>query len=301
MEKINRREALQKSGRIVVGAGACMTLLPFTSGCANESDAIAAGQEFRKKIEPADIEKLKLTIVYDNNRYKNGLHADWGFSCLVEGMDQTILFDTGRYDTMFMSNLKDLGIDPGQTDIVFLSHEHPDHVGGLKAFLDHRSGISVYMVGSFSSGMKKKVRVRGSEVIIVEDPVKVTKNCLSSGEMKSVIRNEHSLIIDTTGGLVVVTGCAHPGIADMVERAKKLMQKEVLLVLGGFHLLLDSESSIQKIVTRFREMGVRYVAPTHCSGQIARNSFKNVYGDHYLACGVGRIITAGDLPGAIAS
>jgi 7,8-dihydropterin-6-yl-methyl-4-(beta-D-ribofuranosyl)aminobenzene 5'-phosphate synthase len=83
----------------------------------------------------------------------------------------------------------------------------------------------------------------------------------------------------------------------MVERATKIMQKEVLLVLGGFHLLRDSAHGVQKVVRRLQEMNVRHVAPTHCSGGDARQRFAESYAENYLDCGVGRIITAKDLAG----
>jgi 7,8-dihydropterin-6-yl-methyl-4-(beta-D-ribofuranosyl)aminobenzene 5'-phosphate synthase len=256
---------------------------------------MTAGLEIRKHILPADINDLMITILYDNNSFQKGLKVDWGFSCFIEGLDQPILFDTGRYDTMFISNLDALGIDAQKTALVFLSHEHPDHIGGLSAFLDRKTGIEVYMVDSFSSSVKKTVNKKGAQVVGVSDPMMVTRNCFSTGEMPSFAKNEHSLIIHTTAGLVVITGCAHPGVADIVEKAQKMMDQEVLLVLGGFHLLYDTDSRIQKIVERFKSMGVRHVAPTHCSGTIAQNIFKKGFKGNYLNCGVGRVLSATDL------
>jgi len=297
MEKLNRREAIKKGGRIVMGAAACITLPVLSTGCSNEAEVLAAGNALRKKIIPMDVGNLKITIVYDNNRFNKELKTDWGFSCLVEGLDKTILFDTGRYDTMLMANLADLGVDPDRADIVFLSHEHPDHIGGMETLLETTSGIDVYMAQSFTSSTRNGAQARGSKVVRVNEPVMVTRSGLSSGEMKSFVKNEHALFIDTTGGVIVITGCAHPGIVDIVERSKKLLQKDVLLVLGGFHLLQDHAGSVRKIASQFQAMNVAHVAPTHCSGAEARTIFKEIYGENYLDCGVGRIITARDMPG----
>jgi len=295
MEKLNRREALQKGGRLALGGAVCAAWTPLTLGCANEEKIMAAARELGKKIQPVDLEKLKITIIYDNNPYKQELRTDWGFSCLIEGLDATILFDTGRYDTIFMSNLTRLGIDGGKIGTVFLSHEHQDHVGGLQTFLEARRDRKVYVPQSFTGGIKKMAASQGAAVVDVADPVMVTRNCLSSGEMRSVVKNEHSLVIDTSHGLVVITGCAHPGICDIVERSLKLVNKKVLMVLGGFHLGMNSDGSIRKIAARFQEMGVRYVGPTHCTGQLAQRIFQQVYGDRYLSCGAGRIIHGEDL------
>ena len=301
MEKLTRREAFHKSGRMVMGAAVCLALPRGWIGCADESDAIAAGRRLRSKIRPVAIERLKITIVYDNNPYKAGLKTDWGFACLVEGLERTILFDTGRFDSLLMANLADLGIDPGEIDGIFLSHEHPDHIGGLNTVLENTRAREVYLAQSFSSYTKNGVQDRGAKVVAVGDPVRVTPGSLSSGEMMDFVKNEHALVIDTTGGLVVITGCAHPGIVDIVARSRTLVQKEVLLVLGGFHLMAESERGLQKIAAQLRAKNVRHVAPTHCSGPLCRNVFREIYGEDYLDCGVGRIITAGDLSGATAA
>ncbi|MFP4027901.1 MAG: MBL fold metallo-hydrolase [Candidatus Brocadiia bacterium] len=86
---------------------------------------------------------IRITIVYDNNPYKKGLKTAWGFGCLVEGLEETILFDTGGEGDILMDNMKKLHVDPDDVDAVVISHIHQDHCGGLPAFLKHnhrRSG-----------------------------------------------------------------------------------------------------------------------------------------------------------------
>jgi 7,8-dihydropterin-6-yl-methyl-4-(beta-D-ribofuranosyl)aminobenzene 5'-phosphate synthase len=106
---------------------------------------------------------------------------------------------------------------------------------------------------------------------------------------------EQALVLDTQKGVVVVTGCAHLGIADIVARAHEVVKGELLLVVGGFHLGSASRQRIKGIISSFRDMGVRYVGPTHCSGERAKRLFKEEYGDHYLEVGVGRVIRLEDL------
>lgn len=69
-----------------------------------------------------------ITVVFDNNPYKKGLENGWGFSCLIEGMEKTVLFDTGG--NILLDNMQMLGIYPEAVDILVLSHVHSDHVGG---------------------------------------------------------------------------------------------------------------------------------------------------------------------------
>jgi 7,8-dihydropterin-6-yl-methyl-4-(beta-D-ribofuranosyl)aminobenzene 5'-phosphate synthase len=264
-------------------------------GCSSPEASRARISQIRSDTVDADIDGIKLTVVYDNYPYKEGLHIDWGFSCLVEGLDETILFDTGRFDDQFMANMDRLHIDPHRIDRLVISHDHPDHIGGTMKFLASRPDIDVAVVNSFRSGFKKAVQKRGASITAIDQPRVLTANTISTGEMKDFIRNEHALLIRTNLGLIILTGCAHPGVVEIVERAQTITAQEVLLVIGGFHLLADTEPDIRTIASRLKALGVDYVAPTHCSGGETRQIFATEFGRKYLDCGVGRTITARDL------
>jgi len=295
MKPITRREALQQSGRFLVGAATCGLTSKFAAGCSgNEFDPEVAATVMRD-IQDAEIADLRLTILYDNVPHRKDLRKDWGFSCLVEGLDKTILFDAGRYDNLLISNLDTLGIDPMQIDEVFLSHDHPDHIGGTLKLLEIQNELNVSLVQSFPSGFKKVVTRTGALVTNVDQPRKITRYCLSTGEMSSVVKNEHALVILTAEGSIVITGCAHPGVVDIVERAKAITGRDVLLLAGGCHQLMDGACSIRRKVDRLKALGVRYVAPSHCSGGEAINIIAEVFGDNFIRSGVGRVITIAHL------
>jgi 7,8-dihydropterin-6-yl-methyl-4-(beta-D-ribofuranosyl)aminobenzene 5'-phosphate synthase len=78
---------------------------------------------------------LRLTVVYNNIPCDNRLRTGWGFPCIVEGTDQTIVFDTGADADILLGNMILMGIDPTSVNTVFLSHIHADHIGGLSGFL----------------------------------------------------------------------------------------------------------------------------------------------------------------------
>jgi 7,8-dihydropterin-6-yl-methyl-4-(beta-D-ribofuranosyl)aminobenzene 5'-phosphate synthase len=295
MKALNRREAIQIGARLFMGLSSGVFLQSLLSGCSNQEIDQNAITQVMQHTTKANLQDIKLSIVYDNFRYDRKLKADWGFSCLIEGMDRTILFDTGRYDDIFVSNMSKLNIDPHHIEEVVISHDHPDHVGGVPKLLEINPNLTVKMGKSFPSGFKKEVRSQCAQFKEVDQPCAVSKNCVSTGELKSFIRNEQSLVILTDKGSIVLSGCAHPRVVEIVERAKWVTKQEVLLVAGGFHLLADYGSSLDKIASNLKHLGVQYVVPTHCSGEEARNVMARVFGDKYLEGGVGRVITAKDL------
>jgi 7,8-dihydropterin-6-yl-methyl-4-(beta-D-ribofuranosyl)aminobenzene 5'-phosphate synthase len=238
-------------------------------------------------------DRVTLTVLYDNNAYDERLQTAWGFSCLIQGPQETILFDTGGGDDLLLHNMQALGIDPGSVDIVVISHVHADHAGGLTGFLRRNPAVAVYLPQSFPEHIKNGAREVGAEVVQVREPVAIGTHVFSTGELGDAIK-EQALVIETARGLLVITGCAHPGIVDVVRQAKELANKPVYLVLGGFHLSSAGGSEITAIVETFQQMGVQRVAPCHCSGELARKLFEEVYGKDLLLVGAGSRLVIGD-------
>jgi len=166
-----------------------------------------------------------------------------------------------------------------------LSHIHHDHTGGLKGFLDRNSAVQVYLPASFPDDFKRDVRKSGAEIVEVKGRCEICEGLYSTGEMNGGVR-EQSLICETPRGIVVITGCAHPGIVRIVEEAGKTGE-DIYLVMGGFHLGGKSSEVLQNIVDRFKELGVAKVCPCHCTGGDARELFLKAYGENCILGGVG--------------
>jgi 7,8-dihydropterin-6-yl-methyl-4-(beta-D-ribofuranosyl)aminobenzene 5'-phosphate synthase len=234
------------------------------------------------------VKPVTITIVYDNNAYDPWLQTAWGIACLVKRGDTTILFDTGGDGGVLLSNMDSLGFDPADLDVVFLSHIHRDHTGGLGSLLATGVQPLVYIPGSFPADYKAQIRAQ-TDLVEVDKAVKIIDGVYTTGEMGSGII-EQALVLKTTEGLVVVTGCAHPGIVEMVRWAKAVGGNELYLVVGGFHLGSASEAQVKEIISDFRRLGVRKVAPCHCTGDQAIDLFHQAYGDSFIQSGAGKVL-----------
>ena len=255
------------------------------------------GQHQDREREALERPGITITVIYDNYEHDPRLRTAWGFSCLVEGLEETILFDTGGDSEILLGNMRTLGIDPSEIDVIVLSHIHGDHVGGLFGLLEENSDVRVYLPASFPQRFKERVRAFGAEVVEVHDPLRICDHAYSTGELGSGIL-EQSLVIESGEGLVVITGCAHPGVVNIVRKAKEILDEGegIYLVMGGFHMAGFSESRIREVIAQFKEEGVQKVGPCHCSGDLTRKLFREAYGEDYIEVGVGRAIEIAGKP-----
>lgn len=241
-------------------------------------------------IEPVmGAEQISITILYDNTVCKPGMEAEWGFSCLIEGTEKTILFDTGWKSRILLGNIDFLGVNLDTLDLIVISHNHVDHTGGLDAVLDRKSEVSVYFGTSYPAHFGQNVTSKGATPILVDEPIEICEHVFSTGELHGAV-NEQSLILDTEKGLVIITGCSHTGIVNILKKAKEIHNKNIYLVLGGFHLLDYSEAAVKQIIEEFKELGVEKCGATHCTGESQIELFKEAYGENYVPMGVGQVI-----------
>jgi len=232
---------------------------------------------------------IQMTVVYDNNSLDKKLQKDWGFSCFIKGLEKSILFDTGTKGRILLSNMEALQISPDEVDLVFLSHEHKDHTGGLGTLLSHQPNIEVWLPEFFSSSFKEEAKRKGANIIEVQNFQKICEEAYTTGVITGWIK-EQSLILDTNKGLIVVTGCAHPRIVHIISKVKELLKKDIYMVFGGFHLAGFNDEEIKEIIKNFRAQGVKKVGPCHCSGNEARRLFATEYKDNYIKIGAGKEI-----------
>ncbi|MHC4439635.1 MAG: LamG-like jellyroll fold domain-containing protein [Planctomycetota bacterium] len=242
----------------------------------------------------AGSEPIEITVLYDNYTITEGCNADWGFSCLITGTEKNILFDAGAYGNILLGNMDKLGVSAQDADLLVISHNHGDHTGnwqtngGVFSFLGRNSDVTVYLPPSVPSGPIRNVEATGASTQIVNEPIQLCECVHLTGRMgTSTI--EQSMVLDTPKGLVVITGCAHPGVVQIIQKAKQMLDKNVYFVLGGFHLLNDSDSQIMNKIQQFKSLGVRKCGASHCTGDRAIELFKQEYGSDFVPIGVGPI------------
>ncbi|MFC1852579.1 ankyrin repeat domain-containing protein [candidate division CSSED10-310 bacterium] len=240
-------------------------------------------------LKQGETNPITLTILYDNYLFAPNTKSDWGFSCLIQGMEKTILFDTGMYPEILEHNLKQLNVNLREVQHVAISHNHQDHTGSLFEILKKKKHMTVYLPFSFPYEFVKRVNHFQGQVISAHEPHQICRNVFLTGEMGSEIK-EQSLILNTSQGLIIITGCSHPGIVAILKKAKEILDKNIYLVFGGFHLMRHSEDQVNNIIQQFKALGVAKCGATHCTGDKAIELFRAAYQDDYVKLGTGKIM-----------
>jgi len=213
---------------------------------------------------------MKLTIVYDNEVYKKdmGLKSDWGFSCLIETTDETILFDTGAKGKILLHNMASLDIDPSSINKIAISHEHWDHKGGLKSLLPLIDDTEIYR-------LKKQNPDGKIRPVFVSTSCEITEGVYTTGRLKGVV-DEQSLVLKGKIGWYVLVGCSHPGVERILNAAKQY--GKIVGIIGGLHGFNDFPI--------LKDLDI--ICPCHCTKY--KKEIKELYPKTYVDGGVGKVI-----------
>ncbi|RLG80869.1 MAG: MBL fold metallo-hydrolase [Thermoprotei archaeon] len=232
------------------------------------------------------IKHCNTTIIIDNNPDSN-LIATWGLSILIDVPGLRILFDTGPNPEVLKNNMEVLGIDPRSIDIVVLSHEHGDHIGGLSFIAHVNPGIRVYVPSGMSDSVKDRIRSLDVEVIEIDKTTVIANGVAIIGEIYGPPWEQALAVYVDGKGLIVFVGCSHPGVANIVGKAINDLGVKTYMVIGGFHMAGASFSKCQMVINNLISYGIEYIAPIHCSGDNIRSILASSYPDHYIELHVG--------------
>jgi len=214
---------------------------------------------------------MKLTIIYDNEVYKKdiGLKSDWGFSCLIEKRDETILFDTGAKGRLLLNNMQKLDVDPNRINKVVISHEHWDHNGGLKELSNLIGDAELYRFTAKSPSKNMHLKT-------VKEPSNITEGVFTTGRLKGSPIDEQSLVLEGKNGWYVLAGCSHPGVKQILDNSSRF--GNIVGLIGGLHGFNDF-SVLDDL---------EVVCPTHCTKY--KTKIYELFPKTSAKCGVGRII-----------
>jgi 7,8-dihydropterin-6-yl-methyl-4-(beta-D-ribofuranosyl)aminobenzene 5'-phosphate synthase len=212
-----------------------------------------------------------IRIVYDNKAALPELTPEWGFSSVVDGFERTVLFDTGGDGEILLKNMDAMGLSPADIDVIMLSHAHWDHLGGVEAFLQESHAVEIVLPVDFPAAFKESVRGLGAEVFEVDEAFGVCDGLWATRVLRGGRIPELAMYLQLQKGAcgVVVTGCAHPGIINVVESVREDFPEDRFAVLGGFHLKDSTRVEVQEVIGELRRLGARILGPCHCSGDMA--------------------------------
>ena len=241
-----------------------------------------------------EVNSVKITTIADNDVWEKSLSSTWGISFYVETSKEnekhTVLMDaSGSFET-FYNNSSKLGLDLTAVEAVFISHWHGDHMGALSQVLPlMKRPIPVYVPSADSSGIRE-IRNANGKPIICSESTDFIEGLMSTGEMPRGM-SEHSLLVNLRNkGLVVLVGCSHPGIINILERAQKVSDvNKIFAVIGGFHISTVTEGiAVGKFL---QEIDVELVSPCHCTSNDAKQGITKIMGERCIKNGSGKIIS----------
>ncbi|HSW56994.1 MAG TPA: MBL fold metallo-hydrolase [Dehalococcoidales bacterium] len=277
---------------------------------------------------------MRLITLSENTAGQPDVLAEWGLSILIEQKERRILMDSGA-GLSVIKNAELLGVDLTAIDTIILSHGHYDHTGGLQQLLTaigHEVTIVAHpdvFAPKYSRvkgkperyiGLpfdRQKLEDLGARFILSREPVTITEKIITSGEIPMAtdfekiassfiqkagdvfipdpLLDDLSVIISTPLGLVVVLGCAHRGMINILRHAREVTgQAKIHMVVGGSHLKDSKDEQVWLAISALNEMGVQKLAVCHCTGMPATLLLAQTYGKDFIFNQTGSVIEIKD-------
>jgi 7,8-dihydropterin-6-yl-methyl-4-(beta-D-ribofuranosyl)aminobenzene 5'-phosphate synthase len=269
----------------------------------------------------------RVTILHDAFSRKGELTLDWGYAALIEYNGKRILFDTGNNIAVFKANVEKMHVDLTHLDAVVISHIHGDHTSGLRyvlelnphvalfvpndgefmqrelprAFLsttpepalekDHRyfNGAPAEHLYGWQGYSDEKLTVV-KQVTTVMPGVRLVTLTSEKPAFKGLV--EVSMVLDTPKGPVVIVGCSHPGIENIMAAVMSGSAKpDVYMLFGGLHLVQDGEAQINGTLDVLEKTyRIQRMAVGHCTGERAFYLIEQRWGKNDLYSGLGETV-----------
>lgn len=256
----------------------------------------------------------------------HGLMGEHGFACHLRTDHGDFLFDTGGGLTI-INNADCLDIDLTKLQGILFSHGHLDHTGGLMQVLDKSGPVPIYAHPDLFSQRyshngnqernigipwsQKELEKTGATFKLSEAPCSIAPGLMLSGDVPRlhkeesgdpnliVFSEEHqqiadplhddlSLFINTDKGLVILLGCAHAGLLNIIDHALKVTgQDKIHMILGGTHLKFCGKEQMDATLSRLTELDVDRIGASHCTGLRGATILAEHFGKRFFSASVG--------------
>jgi 7,8-dihydropterin-6-yl-methyl-4-(beta-D-ribofuranosyl)aminobenzene 5'-phosphate synthase len=279
-----------------------------------------------------DSTKLRLTTLSENTAGSPRVGAEWGWSILIEAAERRILLDTGEGGIVLQNACAlGVNVRAVDTIVLSHGHtDHTGGLGAILPMLDGPVPVLAHpdVWNSKYSRSKERNSYRfagipyrreyleslGARFELSIEPQPITGDIVTSGEEPLTTEFEHipdsmwkrvdgkyvadpladdlSLFIRTDLGLVVVLGCAHRGVINVIRHAQRLMETDdVYMVVGGTHLMAASEERLDRTIEALRDIDVTWLGVSHCTGAVASAKLATAFPGRVFTNSAGNVIT----------
>jgi len=256
---------------------------------------------------PASAAISRLTYLYGEREAEvKGCLPAWGLVTLIEFDGKKILFDTGGDRDILKNNMEKVGVDAGILDLVVISHHHWEMTDGLYYLLGLKPSLPIiapdWVIELYEQEPWSKNFRRMEKVERITPNIFLVKLHSRSRHGGPFGIDEIHVVLKTSEGLVVLQGCGHPEVVNIVQKSQEITgEQKVYLVTGGTRLLEPGKAvqrgdgswmgipshnydndEIQDIADKLKALGVAYIVPTHCTGNTAEKIFAQTFGSRYI-------------------
>lgn len=224
---------------------------------------------------------MRFKVIIDDLKLKPEYAIGWGIS--VYFPDPMLLFDTGENYLSLEENLKIAGIEKDDIQNVFITKETWEHTGGLEAIIDVNT--KVYVPHGVSDDLSMMISSVGAECKMIEGIEEILPSFFSTGNF-STEEPEQALLVKGGNGISVFVGSLNSNLIDIFKRVESI-DSSVDLVLGKLNTLSLDKNEIISFAENLGKYRPRRVAPTHSSGELALDVFKEYFKKRFINVGVG--------------
>ena len=257
---------------------------------------------------------MKITTLIENHgNPEAGLAGEHGLSLLLEVDGKKILFDTGQTGA-FVENAQKLSVDLCSLNMVFLSHGHYDHTGGVPMLVEKGYRGKIYTgTGFFEKKYKRlldgTMKYNGNPFpkeqynicMIEKDMLRITEHVILfqnfqrqtsfeqlnfkfylEKEKIDKFADEICLGIETAKGIVLLVGCSHVGIVNIMMTVKERIKKPIAGIVGGTHLMEAGKERLEATIQAFKQEPLEFLAVSHCTGEQHMKVLKDAFGKKFI-------------------